>query len=40
MLPDMVVELRADCGPPDKNPYRSLAGIQHLLDALQVLDLE
>ncbi|HEX5478571.1 MAG TPA: hypothetical protein VFY79_02500, partial [Dehalococcoidia bacterium] len=40
MLPDMVVELRADCGPPDKNPYRSLAGIQHLLDSLQPLGVQ
>lgn len=37
-LPDTVVELRVDCGPPGKNRYRSLEGVRHLLDALQAFD--
>jgi hypothetical protein len=37
-LPDAVVELRVDCGPPGKNRYRSLDGVRHLLDALQPFD--
>ena len=37
-LPAAVVELRVDCGPPGKNRYRSLEGVRHLVDALQVFD--
>lgn len=33
-----VVELSVYCGPPGKNPYRSLEGVRHLLDALQPFD--
>jgi hypothetical protein len=33
-----VVELSVYCGPPGKNPYRSLEGVRRLLDALQPFD--
>jgi hypothetical protein len=37
---DVVVEVDAGCGPPGGNVYRSLDGIRHLLDSLQVLEME
>lgn len=35
---DAVVELSTNCGPAGKNPYRSLDGMRHLLDALRTFD--
>ena len=37
-LPDSVVEVTVNCGPPGLNPYRSLDGMRRLLAALRPFD--